>query len=78
MIDMTDKIVYTPHGHRHDSASARPGEASERARACGTPFSFYQLHKWSTVGPTFKSVKIFIDFQCGIKSLAFICEPFNS
>jgi hypothetical protein len=48
------------------------------ARACGTPFSFYQLHKWSTVGPPFKLVKILIDFQCGIDSLAFICGPFNS
>jgi hypothetical protein len=80
---MTDKTVHTPHDHghvstRHASATARPGLASERARVCGTPFSFYQLHKLSTVGPPFKLVKILIDFQCGIKSLAFICGPFDS
>jgi hypothetical protein len=59
------------HGHGH-------GPTHEQARACGTPFSFYQLHKWSTVGPPFKLVKILIDFQCRIESLAFICGPFNS
>jgi hypothetical protein len=36
MTDMNDKNS----GH---------GAASERAHACGTPFSFYQLHKWSTL-----------------------------
>jgi hypothetical protein len=48
----------------------------ERARVCGMPFSFYQLHKWSTVGPPFKLVKILIDFQCGIEFLAFILWTF--
>jgi hypothetical protein len=76
MIDMTYKTVHTRHGH--DTPRLGHGPASERTRACGTPFSFYQLHKWSTVGPPFKSVKILIDFQCGIKYLAFICGPFNS
>jgi hypothetical protein len=79
------KTVHTPIGHGlglgHDttrlaSATARRGEASKRTRACGTPFSFYQLHKWSTVGPPFKLVKILIDFQCGIESLAFILWTF--
>jgi hypothetical protein len=54
------------------SAAARRASA----RACGTPFSFYQLHKWSTVGPPFKLVKILIGFQCGIESLAFILWTF--
>jgi hypothetical protein len=52
MIDMTDKIVYTPHGHRHDSASARPGEASERARVWHAllllPTS-QVVHRWSNL-----------------------------
>jgi hypothetical protein len=67
---------------RHDTPTptptptARRGEASERARARGTPFSFYQLHKWSTIGPPFKLVKILIGFQCGIESLAFILWTF--
>jgi hypothetical protein len=82
------KTVHTPHGHGHGlglvatattTARPRPGLARRAsARACGTPFSFYQLHKWSTVGPPFKLVKILIDFQCGIESLAFIGGPFNS
>jgi hypothetical protein len=55
----------------------RPGAARRAsARTCGTPVSFYQLHKWSTVGPPFKLVKILIDFQCGIESLAFILWTF--
>jgi hypothetical protein len=57
------------------SATARPGEASESARAWHA-FSFYQLHKWSTVGPPFKLVKILIDFQCGIESISFILWTF--
>jgi hypothetical protein len=67
---------------RHDTtrlasatAMAWHGKASERARHA---FSFYQLHKWSTVGAPFKLVKILIDFQCRIESLAFICGHFNS
>jgi hypothetical protein len=83
---MTDKIAHiavrsVTVSSRHATPRLAHGHGSERrasARACGTPFSFYQLHKWSTVGPPFKSVKILIDFQCGIKSLAFICGPFNS
>jgi hypothetical protein len=63
--------------HGHGPGPAQRGERA-RALACGTPFYFYQLHKWFTVGPPFKSVKILIDFQCGIKSLTFICGPFNS
>jgi hypothetical protein len=55
-----------------------PARRGDRERACGTPFSFYQLHKWYTVDPPFKSVKILIDFKCGIKSLAFMCGHFNS
>jgi hypothetical protein len=66
---------HNSHG-RLDSTRPQPGEASERARARGTPFSFYQLHKWSTIGPPFKLVKILIGFQCGIESLTFICGPF--
>jgi hypothetical protein len=69
MTDMNDKnCAY--------ASRSRPGEASERARACGTPFSFYQLHKWSTIGLPFKLVKILIGFQCGIESLAFILWTF--
>jgi hypothetical protein len=56
MTDMNDKnSAYTSRSRsrsRHDTtrhASPRLGHA----RACGTPFSFYQLHKWSTVGPPF-------------------------
>jgi hypothetical protein len=61
------------HGHGH-GATARRGE---RARArVARPFSFYQLHKWSTVGPPFKLVKILIGFQCGIESLTFILWTF--
>jgi hypothetical protein len=76
MIDMTDKNSAYASRSRHASPTVRRGER-ERARVA-RPFSFYQLHKWYTVGPTFKSVKILIDFQCGNKSLAFICGPFNS
>jgi hypothetical protein len=51
------------------------GEASERARVWHAllllPTS-QVVHRWSTL------VKILIDFQYGIKSLAFICGPFNS
>jgi hypothetical protein len=40
----------SPHGHCHASPRPRPGPARRAsARACGTPFSFYQLHKWSTL-----------------------------
>jgi hypothetical protein len=60
-----------------DTTRPRRGAARRAsARACGTPFSFYQLHKWSTIGPPFKLVKILIDFQCGIESLAFILWTF--
>jgi hypothetical protein len=69
---MTDKTVHTPHGHDTHS----PARRGERARV--TPFSLYHIYKWSTVGTPFKSVKILIDFQCDIKSLTFICGPFNS
>jgi hypothetical protein len=90
MADMNDRHEWqkqsrSRHGlglvsSRHDTPTptARRGEASERARVCGTPFSFYQLHKWSTIGPPFKLVKILIDFQCGIESLAFILWTINS
>jgi hypothetical protein len=71
---MTDmNAVTVTVSTRHGTATARRGE---RARACGTPFSFYQLHKWSTVSPPFKLVKILIGFQCGIESLAFILWTF--
>jgi hypothetical protein len=53
-----------------------PTPTRASARACGTPFSFYQLHKWSTIGPPFKLVKILIGFQCGIESLTFILWTF--
>jgi hypothetical protein len=74
------KTVHTPHGLGHGldmprHATARRGERA-RAPECGTPFSFYQLHKWSTIGPPFKLVKILIGFQCGIESLAFILCTF--
>jgi hypothetical protein len=79
-LDMADKnSAYASRSRtrtRHAHGPARPGEASERARACGTPFSFYQLHKWSTIGAPFKLVKILIGFQCGIESLAFILWTF--
>jgi hypothetical protein len=73
-VSVSSRLVST----RHDTPKPTPrrGEVSERARACGTPFSFYQLHKWSTIGPPFKLVKILIDFQCGIESLAFILWTF--
>jgi hypothetical protein len=69
------KTVHTPHGHGLGLDTPRLGRG-ERAHARGTPFSFYQLHKWSTLGPPFKLVKILIDFQCGIESLAFILWTF--
>jgi hypothetical protein len=50
-------------------ASARLGEASERARACGSPSSSYRLHKWCTRGPPFKSVEILLNSRYGIKLL---------
>src|SRR6185503_10455918 len=37
--------AHRPSG-RPRRASPRPGEASERARACGSPSSSYRLHKW--------------------------------
>jgi len=46
---------------------ARPGEASERARACGSPSSSYRLHKWCTRSPPFKSVEILLNSRYGIK-----------
>jgi hypothetical protein len=62
------KIMHTRHGlvsSRHDTP--RPGAARPAsARACGMPFSFYQLHKWSTIGPPFKLVKILIAFNAGL------------
>jgi hypothetical protein len=71
MTDMNG-LDSTRHAHAHG-----PARRGERARACGTPFSFYQLHKWSTIGPPFKLViKILIGFQCGIESLTLICGPF--
>jgi hypothetical protein len=69
MIDMNDK---------NSASRPRPQPGPARHGERGTPCSFYQLHKWSAVGPPFKSVKILIDFQCGIESLALICGPFNS
>jgi hypothetical protein len=67
-------IIPIKRQSRSQLASGAARRAS--ARACGTPFSFYQLHKWSTVGPPFKLVKILIDFQCGLESLAFILWTF--
>ena len=58
------------HGHGHGPARpgpARPGEASERARACGSPSSSYRLHKWCTRSPPFKSVEILLNSRYGIK-----------
>ena len=54
------------------TATARPGparlgEASERARACGSPSSSYRLHKWCTRSPPFKSVEILLNSRYGIK-----------
>ena len=54
------------------TATARPGparlgEASERARACGSPSSSYRLHKWCTRSPPFKSVEILLNSLYGIK-----------
>ena len=46
---------------------ARLGEASERARACGSPSSSYRLHKWCTRSPPFKSVEILLNSRYGIK-----------
>jgi hypothetical protein len=76
MTDMNDKNYASRSRHDTPTPTARPGEASERARACGTPFSFYQLHKWYTIGPPFKLVKILIGFQYGIGSLSFILWTF--
>jgi hypothetical protein len=75
MTDMNDKNSAYASRSRTRLVSTRP-RRGERAHACGTPFSFYQLHKWSTVGPPFKLVKILIGFQCGIESLAFILWTF--
>ena len=54
------------------TATARPGparlgEASERARACGSPSFSYRLHKWCTRSPPFKSVEILLNSRYGIK-----------
>jgi hypothetical protein len=77
MADMNmTKTVHTPHGHGLDTArrgAAR--QASARARvARPSPFTNF------TSGPPlvhpFKLVKIFIGFQCGIESLAFILWTF--
>jgi len=57
-------------GHGHGPARpspARRGEASERARACGSPSSSYRLHKWCTRSPPFKSVEILLNSRYGIK-----------
>jgi hypothetical protein len=75
MTDMNDKNCAYASRSRHATPTARRGERA-RVRACGTPFSFYQLHKWSTIGPPFKLVKILIGFQHGIGSLAFIFVDF--
>jgi hypothetical protein len=65
MTDMNDKNSAYASRSRHAHAHG-PARRGERARARGTPFSFYQLHKWSTIGPPFKLVKILIGFHAGL------------
>ena len=54
------------HGHSHGLGL---GEENEHARSCGLSISSYRLLKGCTQGPLFKSVKILLKYQYGIKHL---------
>jgi hypothetical protein len=60
------------------SATARPGEASERARARGTPSPFTNFTSGPPLVHPLSWLRFSLTFNVGLNPYHLFCGPFNS